>query len=115
MYGIKFYVNGKWVTVVIDDKIPCVKKGWSGPFMPIFAGPKSHSGQIKEEKELWPMLFEKAWAKLHQSYEATAGGLTEDATSYLTGGVITKVTLEVGSDNSDAWTQCVEVHHINAC
>ena len=26
MFGIKFYVNGKWVTVVIDDRIPCIKQ-----------------------------------------------------------------------------------------
>ena len=33
------------------------------------------------------MIFEKAWAKLHLSYEATAGGQTEDAASYLSAGV----------------------------
>ena len=73
MFGITFFVNGKWVTVVIDDRIPCVRQGRD--WIPIFAGPKAHSGQRSDEKELWPMLFEKAWAKLHLSYEATAGGL----------------------------------------
>jgi len=80
-----------------------------GRWMPIFAGPKAHSGQTAGEKELWPMLFEKAWAKLHLSYEATAGGLTEDATSYLTGGIIKKVSLEIGVDNSAAWRECLQV------
>jgi hypothetical protein len=55
------------------------------------------------------MLFEKAWAKLHLSYEATAGGFTEDATSYLTGGIIKKVPLEVGVDNGAAWRECMQV------
>ena len=48
-------------------------------FVCVFASPKVHSGQEKDVKELWPMVFEKAWAKLHLSYEATAGGLTHDA------------------------------------
>jgi len=104
MFGITFFVNGKLVTVVIDDRIPCVRQGRE--WIPIFAGPKAHSGQKSGEKELWPMLFEKAWAKLHLSYEATAGGLAEDATSYLTGGIITNVVLEGGNDNSDAWNVC---------
>jgi hypothetical protein len=51
------------------------------------------------------MIFEKAWAKLHLSYEATAGGQTEDACSYLTGGVLRLIELEKGSDNGDAWRQ----------
>ena len=31
------------------------------------------------------MIFEKAWAKLHGSYESIEGGETEDALQYLTG------------------------------
>ena len=31
--------------------------------------------------------YAQAWAKLHLSYEATAGGMTEDACSYLTAGL----------------------------
>jgi len=30
------------------------------------------------------MIFEKAWSKLHMSYEATAAGDTADATNYVT-------------------------------
>lgn len=32
------------------------------------------------------MIFEKAWAKLHGSFESTAGGWTEDALNYLSAG-----------------------------
>ena len=49
------------------------------------------------------MIFEKAWAKLHLSYEATAGGLTEDAASYLSAGVLKRCPLERGADNDEAW------------
>ena len=39
--------------------------------------PYTHTYIQQGEKEIWPMIFEKAWAKLHLSYEATAGGLTQ--------------------------------------
>jgi len=97
IYGIKFFVNGKWVTVVVDDRIPCIP--WGCQWMPIFAGIKDHSGQEAGVKELWPMIFEKAWAKLHMSYESTAGGDTADASNYLTGGLITKMEIEEGISN----------------
>ena len=95
MYGVKFFVNGKWVTVLVDDRIPCIPYG--SQWLPIFAGPKDHSGQEQGVKELWPMIFEKAWAKLHLSYESTAGGDTADATNYLTGGLITRMEIEEGT------------------
>jgi len=109
MYGVKFFHNGKWITVVVDDRIPCVKAGNS--WAPIFSSPKVHSGQEKSVKELWPMIFEKAWAKLHLSYEATAGGLTEDASSYLTGGVLRNIALQDNSDNAHAWSECMRALH----
>jgi calpain-15 len=35
--------------------------------------------------ELWGMLFEKAWAKLHGSYGRTSGGQTTHAAQHMTG------------------------------
>ena len=109
MFGIKFFLNGKWVTVAIDDRIPCTQAREGEPWMPLFAGPKAHGRQKEGEKELWPMLFEKAWAKLHLSYEATAGGNTEDAFSYLSGGIIASVPIAPGDANDSAWDQCYQV------
>ncbi len=40
LYGVKFFINGKWATVIVDDRIPCEKVG-SG-WKPIFASPKVH-------------------------------------------------------------------------
>ena len=42
-------------------------------------------------------VFEKAWAKLHGSYEATAAGQTGDALNYLTGGLVSHI--EIVDDN----------------
>ena len=95
LYGIKFYVMGKWVTVAIDDRFPCVQE--RGQWKPLFAGPSRHSEAEAGEKEIWPMLFEKAFAKLNCSYECTDAGMSEDALQYLTGGVIDYLSL-TGAD-----------------
>jgi len=42
-YGVKFYLHGKWVTVLVDDRIP-TQHG-----RPIFAKPKEHENQVGSE------------------------------------------------------------------
>ena len=49
---------------------------------------------------LYPGL--QAWAKVHLSYEATAGGHTFDAHQYLTAGVVSDMPLD-----SDLNDKCV--------
>ena len=51
--------------MLIDDRVPVDKSG-----LPAFARPKRAS----EGKGLWVPLIEKAYAKLHRSYEAIAEG-----------------------------------------
>ena len=53
------------------------------------------------------MVFEKAWAKLHGSYEATAGGQTCDALNYLCGGIVRHIHCHV--DNEDEWQQLLSL------
>jgi hypothetical protein len=60
--------------VVVDDWIPC-----ESPGKPAFA-------TSKKQNELWVSILEKAYAKLHGSYEALEGGLVQDALVDLTGG-----------------------------
>jgi hypothetical protein len=60
VYGIVLTKNGAKITVVVDDHIPCKNH------IPAFAHPHGH--------ELWVILLEKAWAKIHGSYERTEGG-----------------------------------------
>eukprot|EP01047_Picozoa_sp_COSAG01_P070798 COSAG01_NODE_10824_length_2073_cov_2.612969_1_plen_361_part_00 len=101
LYGVKFWVNGRWVTVVVDDRFPCTRDGRTGCWEPIFARSKAHDGSdALAERELWVLIMEKAWAKLHGSYEATASGWTEDALNYLCGGSAS--ALELGQD-VDGW------------
>ncbi|XP_057954854.1 calpain-type cysteine protease DEK1 [Malania oleifera] len=74
IYTVRFCIQGEWVPVVVDDWIPC-----ESPGKPAFATSRKGS-------ELWVSILEKAYAKLHGSYEALEGGLVQDALVDLTGG-----------------------------
>lgn len=74
IYTVRFCIQGEWVPVVVDDWIPC-----ESPGKPAFA-------TSKKGHELWVSILEKAYAKLHGSYEALEGGLVQDALVDLTGG-----------------------------
>jgi hypothetical protein len=72
VYQIRLCKNGEWVTVTVDDYIPCRYNG--GPMFSRGAG-----------NELWVMLIEKAYAKLHGNYQALSSGFTKHAMVDLTG------------------------------
>ncbi|XP_012471751.1 calpain-type cysteine protease DEK1 [Gossypium raimondii] len=74
IYTVRFCIQGEWVPVVVDDWIPCESLG-----KPAFA-------TSRKGNELWVSILEKAYAKLHGSYEALEGGLVQDALVDLTGG-----------------------------
>lgn len=65
LYTFKFYKNGKWRYVHIDDYIPCRQSG------------KVHFSRNFNTNETYAMLIEKAYAKLHGCYEALSFGLIE--------------------------------------
>ena len=56
--AFQFYKNGEWNGVVVDTFIPCEV----GASKPLYA----HCG---DSNEFWLPLLEKAYAKLHGSYE----------------------------------------------
>ena len=64
-------MNGKKTGVVVDDFVPC-RNG-----RPAFTHTKT--------SELWAMLLEKAWAKLHGTYARIEAGLTSFACMHLLG------------------------------
>jgi calpain-15 len=72
IYRVKLCKNGEWVTVTIDDFFPCYPLG-----SPLFS--KTHGN------ELWVLLLEKAYAKLHGSYFSLRGGYASEALIDLTG------------------------------
>jgi len=66
VYGFKMFKNGKKVDFVIDDFIPVDQNG-------------NLCLSRTNGNECWAILIEKAYAKLHGSYERIAGGLPHDA------------------------------------
>lgn len=72
LYALRMFYNGKAIEVVVDDFIPCTKD--SRPKFSRANGP-----------ELWVVILEKAWAKIHGCYERIAAGNTYLTIRDLTG------------------------------
>jgi hypothetical protein len=66
---------GRITKVLIDDWIPLLADGVTPAF-----------GRSNHANELWVSLIEKAYAKLHRSYQAIEGGWVDAALVDLTGG-----------------------------
>jgi len=75
IYAMNFFINGIKQVVIVDDLIPC--RVFANSVKPIFANSKSH--------ELWVILLEKAWAKLHGSYKRSESGYPYFSMSHITG------------------------------
>ena len=76
VYAVRFWREGRWRIVVVDDRIPCNAEG-----RPCFAQLPEHGCEI------WVLLAEKAFAKLNGSYEAIVAGQENEALADITGGL----------------------------
>ena len=72
VYNISLFKNGLPLTVMVDDKLPTTTNGSL-----VFAKAVNNI--------LWAVLLEKAYAKIHGSYEAIKSGHSSDVLRDLTG------------------------------
>ncbi|XP_051482024.1 calpain-10 isoform X3 [Apus apus] len=79
---------GHWVEVTIDDRLPCL-------------GGKLCFSQCQTEDLFWLPLLEKAYAKVHGSYEHLWAGQVADALVDLTGGIAKRWTLKCPGRNME--------------
>ena len=83
IYCFKFYKVNNWFWVIIDDKLPCFKHQ-----------NKLIYGGCKNSREFWVPLIEKAYAKLHGSYESLKSGTIDEGLVDLTGLISEKLFLD---------------------
>jgi len=78
---VKIWRYGHWVSVYIDDRLPQKKGGYC-------------YARCSDPREFWVALIEKAYAKIHGSYEAIEGGMPIEAMVDLTGGLAERYELK---------------------
>lgn len=60
IFGIKTYFNGEEQQIIVDNFIPCKNQ------QPVFSRANG--------SELWVLVLEKMWAKMHRSYQNIVQG-----------------------------------------
>ncbi len=73
-YEIILYIEGEWQIVIIDDYLIVNSKN-----------PKSFTFTKPNGRELWPLLLEKAWAKVNGGYRNIISGYPNEALNALSG------------------------------
>lgn len=122
IYACRFYRNGQWKRVIVDDYIPCTPSTGFLPFdmqsadmvRAYLQGTGTHATQgpvyaRNLDQSLWLCILEKAYAKLNKSYEALAGGNMAESFTDFTGSPSVSFYLP-WHDKEDVWGQLVDGH-----
>lgn len=80
IYVIRFFKQSQWLYVIIDDTLPVLKEQGTV----VYGQCRSGKGQIVPT-EYWVSLIEKAYAKVHNCYQALFSGYIDESLQDLTG------------------------------
>ncbi|GAB6033052.1 hypothetical protein CHUAL_012668 [Chamberlinius hualienensis] len=80
IFRFRIWWCGEWLEVTVDDRLPTVNNRL------VFV-------QAQHSNQMWPALLEKAYAKLHGSYEALKYGCSLDGLADLTGGITESINV----------------------
>ena len=69
----RFWLYGKWVDVVVDDRLPVREENKNKKLV--------YCRCTESPNEFWTALLEKAYAKISLCYDSLDGGFTTDAVS----------------------------------
>ena len=93
-YMFKFFKNGVWKYVIIDDRLPVSQRKQF-----LFA-------HCADRQEIWVPLMEKAYAKLHGCYQHLEGGSIAQGMTDLTGE--SAETFKWDKEKfPDLWNKCI--------
>ncbi|GAB1606534.1 calpain-11-like [Argonauta hians] len=84
IFHFRFWRFGKWIEVLIDDRLP----------VNVASGKLIFSHNSLEPDEFWSPLVEKAYAKLNGCYGNLQGGLVRNALADMTGGLSEEIILD---------------------
>eukprot|EP00727_Mastigamoeba_balamuthi_P011589 m51a1_g7052 putative calpain family cysteine protease (909) ;mRNA; f:150075-152949 len=108
VFCVTVFHNGERKDVLVDDYFPVTKSG--GKCRPRYS---RNNGP-----ELWVMVVEKAYAKLHGSYKAIESGAEATALTDLTGAPLINYRIKAGTE-ADKLFQTLDMHdtadHVMCC
>ena len=73
VYAVNVYSAGHPFELILDDWFPCISEAKGSAFAQVVHG------------KMWPMMIEKAWAKLYNSYDNMENGYSRNVLRDLTG------------------------------
>ena len=99
----RFYVEGEWVEVITDTRLPCVRNNLTLQNTPAYSKSTSVS-------EMWVTLLEKAYAKAVGSYEAIQKIKLHEALLHLTGGSVKEYSTADGLEGApQLWPTLINI------
>ncbi|KAK0706970.1 hypothetical protein B0T26DRAFT_481557 [Lasiosphaeria miniovina] len=122
VYGFVFYRDGEWISTVVDDNLYLQETDfdyYGDTYDSTGKRAREHRkryqtgsealyfAKCEDPNETWLPLLEKAYAKVHNDYEAISGGYPGEAVEDMTGGVSTTVASNRVLKKDKLWKELV--------